>query len=280
MRFGLLLGLALLAAASAAAAGERIAYGSAPSQFGELWLPAHADSPAPVVVMIHGGCWQLPFGRELMDGLAEDLTRHGAAVWNIEYRRLREPGGGYPGTFLDVAHAVDALRTLAAKHRLDLKHVVAVGHSAGGQLALWAAARGHLPKDSALLTPDPLRIGGVVSLSGVDDLAAYRDSGARGCGGPATIDMLTGAGRRPDKIRYADTSPRALLPIGVPQVIIAGAKDDIVPPRFARDYAAAAAKAGDKAQYVEIPDSDHFDLIDPRKPAWTEERAKILALLH
>lgn len=282
MRLALLLGLALLAAtlpaAISARAGERIAYGPEPSQFGELWLPAHADGP-PVVVMIHGGCWQMPYGRELMDGLAEDLIRHGTAVWNIEYRRIGEPGGGYPGTFLDVGHAVDALRQLAPTHRLDLTHIVAVGHSAGGQLALWAAARPRLPKGSAVAMSDPLHIGGVVSLAGVDDLQAYRDGGARACG-PATIDVLTGAAQRPDGARYADTSPRALLPLGVAQIIVAGARDDIVPPALARGYVAAATAAGDKAELVELPDSDHFDLIDPKSAAWTQLRAKILALLH
>jgi len=104
----------------------------------------------PVVVMIHGGCWLGFFGLGLMDGLVKDLQAHGIAVWNVEYRRLGEVGGGYPGTYLDIGRAVDALRSIAKRNALDLSKVVVIGHSAGGHLALWAAARKRLPKDSPL----------------------------------------------------------------------------------------------------------------------------------
>jgi acetyl esterase/lipase len=156
----LVLLVALLAMATTAMASthgarpERIAYGKDPSQFGELWLPAQPGK-APVVVMIHGGCWLDSYGLDLMNGLAGDLRERGVAVWNIEYRRLGQPGGGYPGTFQDVAAAVDALRGLAARYPLDLGHMAAVGHSADGHLALWAAARRRLPAASPLRAPDP-----------------------------------------------------------------------------------------------------------------------------
>jgi acetyl esterase/lipase len=214
-----------------------------------------------------------------MDGLAQDLAGHGVAVWNLEYRRLGEAGGGYPGTFLDVGRAIDALRGIAQRHTLDLSHVVAVGHSAGGHLALWAAARPRLPQDSALVMPHPIPIAAAVSLAGIADLEAYRRSGPA-CGGAATIDALVGAGQRPAAKLYADTSPRALLPFGVPQLIVAGAYDAIVPPRFARLYAYAAGAAGDRADFVELPDSDHFALIDPASAAWRLLRGKILTLLR
>ena len=154
--------------------------------------------------------------------LAGDLVGRGFAVWNLEYRRIGEAGGGYPGTFLDVAKGVDYLRVLAPRYDLDLRHVVLVGHSAGGHLALWAAARPRLPAASPLFTPDPLRVSGVLSLAGIGDLAAFRESGGDVCGGPSTIDALVGADRRPAPARYADTSPAALLSGRPPQVIVSG----------------------------------------------------------
>src|SRR5271156_61409 len=151
-------------------ATERIRYGDAPSQFADLWMPG-GSGPHPVVILIHGGCWRadLP-GLEMMAYAAEDLRQRGVAVWNIEYRRIGEAGGGFPGIFDDVAKAIDWLRKLANDKKLDLKNVVAVGHSAGGHLALWAAARRRLPKSSPLYRGNPLSIKAVVSLAGVPDL--------------------------------------------------------------------------------------------------------------
>jgi len=146
---------------------ERIAYGQAPSQFGELWLPA-GSGPVPVAMLLHGGCWQSSYGLGLMDPMAEDLYRQGIAVWNVEYRRLGESGGGYPGTFLDVGQAVDALRNLPQRPSLDLRRLVAIGHSAGGHLALWAAARHRVPQGSALAVAEPQRIAAVMTLAGIN----------------------------------------------------------------------------------------------------------------
>ena len=249
-------------------ADHRIAYGPGPQQFGELWLPA-APGPHKVVVLIHGGCWlaDLP-GLELMTYAADDLRRRGFAVWNIEYRRLGHVGGGYPGAFQDVAHGVDFLRDLARTYPLDLGKIVLVGHSAGGHLALWDAARPRLPKTSGLAGGAPLPITGEVTLAGIDDLEAYRSSGPDACGGPATIDQLVGAGQRGAADLYADTSPPALLPIGVRQVIISGELDPIVPEPFGRDYAAKARAAGDQTEIMDIPGAGHFELIDPRSTAW------------
>src|SRR5262245_2297950 len=123
-----LLSVVLLAGCGESASAEgaiRIAYGSGPSQFGELWLPVQAGGSLPVVVLVHGGCWQSSYGRDLMDPLAKDLSSRGFAVWNIEYRRLGETGGGYPGTFSDVAQAFDALRTVAQRYPLNLAKIVA-----------------------------------------------------------------------------------------------------------------------------------------------------------
>src|SRR5439155_20755997 len=141
--------------------------------------------------------------------------------------------------------AVDALRGLATKHPLSLAKTVAVGHSAGGHLALWAAARPRLPANSPIASRDPLKLAGVMTLAGINDLAAYAENGPA-CGGASTINRLTDASGRPAGSAYADTSPRALLPIGVPQVIASGSRDGIVPADFGRTYGAAAKAAGDR----------------------------------
>jgi acetyl esterase/lipase len=255
-------------------ADARIAYGSGSLQFGDLYLPK-GHGPYPVIVLIHGGCWlaELP-GLELVAPLAAGLRERGFAVWNIEYRRLGHEGGGYPGTFTDVAKAVDELRALAPRYRLDLRHVVAVGHSAGGHLALWAAARARLLRTSAVFIRDPLALRGAVSLAGIDDLEAYRTSGGDACGGPSTIDRLVG--HRADA--FDDTSPARLLPLGVPQAIVSGGEDGIVAAHFGRDYARKARAAGDRIDDIEISGAGHFDLINPEGPAWPRIAAAIETL--
>ncbi len=241
-----------------------IAYGKEALQYGDLYLPK-TKGLHPTIVLIHGGCWlaELP-GPELMDPMAGALRDHGYAVWSIEYRRIGHPGGGYPGTFADVGNAIDALSGLAPRYHLDLSHVVLVGHSAGG----------HLARASALRSRDPLPVRGVVSLSGILDLPAYRESGGDACGGADTIDAI--AGKRADP--YADTSPAALVPIGVPQAVVSGANDRIVAAHFGHDYARKAKTAGDRIDDVEIADAGHFDLIDPQAPQWPQVLAVIDAL--
>ena len=271
-----LMGLVVSAAMAAGPAPERFAYGPAESQFGELWLPQPGVASAPVVVMIHGGCWLDSYGLDLMHRLSRDLRDHGVAVWNIEYRRLGESGGGYPGTFTDVGMAVDTLRGLATRYPIDVSRIAAVGHSAGGHLALWAAARPRVPSASALRSPTPLPISYVVTLAGIDDLAAYHDRGPA-CGGASTIDELIDARRR-GPAAYADTSPRALLPLGVPQLIVSGEEDGIVPAPFGHDYTALAAAAGDRAEPLDLP-GDHFALIDPSATGWPTVRRHILTAL-
>jgi acetyl esterase/lipase len=258
-----------------ATASEHVHYGDAPSQFADLWLPNEAGA-RPVVAMIHGGCWRadLP-GLELMAYAAEDLRRHGFAVWNIEYRRLGEPGGGYPGTFEDIATAVDWLRKLAKTDRLDLGNVIAVGHSAGGHLALWAAARRRLPKTSALSRAHPLSIKAVVSLAGIGDLSTYRAAGPPACGGPGVIDLLDGTASRGPWDVFTDTSPAEMLPIGVPQAIVSGALDPIVPPAFGYAYAAKAKAAGDQVADITSAGAGHFELIDPQSDAFKQIRSII-----
>lgn len=259
-------------------ATKKLAYGAGPDQFGELWMP---DGPGPhqVVVLIHGGCWleDLP-GVELMAYMAEDLRRGGFAVWNLEYRRLSHPGAGYPGTFLDIANGMDYLRRIADADKLDLSHVIIIGHSAGGHLGLWAAARARIKPASPLYGDNPLAVKAVITLAGINDLAAYRDHGPSACGGPDTIDRLIDAQGRTGQDIYADTSPAALLPLGVEQVIVSGSLDPIVPAPFGSDYGAAAKTAGDRVTIQEIANAGHFDLIDPRSDAWKQIKGVLQSL--
>jgi acetyl esterase/lipase len=243
----------------------RIAYGPAPAQVAELFLPA-GRGPHPVVVLIHGGCYLAEYeGLRQASGIAADLARRGYAVWNVEYRKLGEAGAGYPGTFQDVADAVDRLRIEAPRRRLDLKRVVALGHSAGGHLALWAAARAKLPKSSPLWRADPLPIGGVVSLGGIGDLEGQGAIFAGACG-PTPIPRMIGAGSRPRP--YADTSPAELLPTGVPVTMISGELDHVMPPATGRAYVARLKAAGDAGEAIAIPNATHFDVVMPTTAAW------------
>jgi len=246
---------------------HRIAYGADPFQFSELRLP-RGQGRHPVIVLIHDGCWRadLP-GTELMDYMAADLRDRGYAVWNLEYRRIVHPGGAYPDTFRDIAAGLDQLRTLAPQHGLDLRRVVVCGHFAGGHLALWAAARDRLQMSSPLRVANPLPVRGIVSLAGIADLAAYRATGPDACGGPSTIDGLVSVQGTGGRDVFADTSPPALVPLGDRQIIVSGALDPIVPPRFGQAYASAAATAGDAATSVVLAGTGHFELMVQPRPS-------------
>lgn len=233
----------------------RIPYGRDPMQFGELRVPA-GRGPHPVAIVVHGGCWVSQLGTmdsravaiDNMRPMAAALTEAGLATWNIEYRRVGQPGGGWPGTFRDVGLAADMLRTLAREHALDLTRVVSVGHSAGGHFALWLAARPRIPGTSEIFTKDPIRIAGAVNLDGPGDLKAMRADQQRICGRPV-IDELMGGTDEAQPDRYRAGSPAALLPIGVPMASLTGNA-------FGAQNAAwdaAATKAGDRLQATLIP---------------------------
>ena len=261
-------------------ATTQIRYGPAANQLVELWLPDGAG-PHPVVVMLHGGCWRARIANlGIMDYIAEDLRRRGLAVWNIEYRGVDQPGGGYPGTFQDVAAAADALRQAAPAYHLRLERVVAIGHSAGGHLALWLAARPRLPAKSPLHAADPLPIAAVVSLGGLPDLEADRGlKDDAGCGA-AVVDALTGASAGRGGELYADTSPAALLPLGAAQLLIHGELDPISPPFVGAGYQAKARARGEKVRVIVIPDTGHAELIAPHSAAWAREVFAIQQLVN
>ena len=263
-----------------------LAYGSENLQFGKLYLPNQSGSP-PIVIFIHGGYWRARYGLDLMDGLAVDLAKRGFASWNIEYRRVGDPGGGWPGTLQDVALATDYLRKIAPIYGLDLKKVVSIGHSAGGHLALWLAARRRIPffaQNSPLVgsqlsneeTATPLALAGAISLAGVVDLEmAWRLH----LSNDAVVELLGGTFESVPE-RYAVASPAAMLPLGISQVLIHGTSDDSVPIEVSKAYAKAALSLNDPITYIELEGVDHFDVIDPHSEAWAITTMELQKLVN
>ena len=251
-------------------------YGSENLQFADLYQPA-TPGPYPVVILLHGGFWRAAYGLDLMQALAEDLATQGIAAYNVEYRRVGDSGGGWPGTLQDVALATDYLRAIAPRYQLDLAHVLPVGHSAGGQLALWLAARYKLPSTNPLYTQEqPLPLSGAVSLAGAMDLERVWQ---QHLGNDAAVEFLGGT---PQEVptRYASASAAALLPLGLPQVLIHGDRDDRVPINISQEYARKATAAGDSVELIEIAGADHFALIDPRSEAWQQTLTSMQRLFH
>lgn len=245
--------------------GERIAYGPAAQQFGELRMPAAKGGKShkfPVAVLIHGGCWLAEYDYRYFNPLAAALTAQGIATWTIEYRRLGDADGGWPNTLLDVAKATDHLRELAKTHPLDTTRVISMGHSAGGQLALWLGARHKLKKSSALYLHKPLVLQGVVGLAAITDLNSYRIGEPGSCN--SSVDQLLGGTPEQKPARYAEASPRALLPLGIAQWFVQGGKDPIVPVASVTDYIAAAQQAGDVVSISDDTELGHFDPAVPQ----------------
>jgi acetyl esterase/lipase len=239
---------------------HEIPYGEDRLQIVDLWLPP-GGGPHPTVLMVHGGCWQTEIAdRRIMNWIADDLRKRGIAVWNIDYRGVDRNGGGYPGTFLDTAASADALGEHAPRYNLDLSRLVAAGHSAGGHLALWLAGRQRLPAGSPLRTPDPIPIHAVVSLGGLQDLEEAARPPGSGCG-TEVIQKLTGG-------NFADTSVPHLAPLGVPQVLVNGAQDRIIPPFYAEVYAKQMRAAGDDVRVRMVERTGHVELIAPESEAW------------
>jgi acetyl esterase/lipase len=251
----------------ARAPDARLAYGTEPSQIGELRVPP-GRGPHPLVILVHGGCWRAAFASmKDLPAMADALKDAGIASWNIEYRRLGETGSGWPGTYLDVGHAIDFVRTMAAERPLDVSRVVVVGHSAGGHLAMWAAIRSKIPATSALFIENPLPVRGVVNLAGTIDMTQNIDHMERACYAPVVTEMLGGT---PDAVRprYLEVSANARLPLGVRQLLVWGEHEEFVPCALAESYVAAATAAGDSARLITVPGVGHFELANPRSSAW------------
>lgn len=256
-------------------AGEVVAYGDAPSQYGELRLP-EGEGPFPVAVLIHGGCWQYQYGVDHIAPLAADLNEHGIATWAIEYRRLGETGGGWPGTFDDVVAGLARLESLAEERPIDTGRMALVGHSAGGHLALWLASRERIVTEHRWRGGVPDGLQGVVGLAAITDLAEFA-AGSGDCN--AAVPMLLGD----DNARYADrlavASPDRLMPPAVPVHLVHGREDRIVPLSQTVVYVNNVNRSGGSARETLLEDAGHFDPIAPFTEAWAAARSVVLRML-
>lgn len=247
-------------------ADARITYGSDPNQFFDLRLPREGKGPHPLVINIHGGFWRAKYNLDHAGHLCAALTGKGLATANLEYRRVGNDGGAWPGTFADIRSAYSFLVQNAGKHNSDARRIIVMGHSAGGQLALCLAA--HEPGLTRTVS-----LAGVVDLQRAYQLHLSND---------AVVEFLHGKPAEvPDHFREADP-----MQLSIPQArqwLIHGSADDVVPPDFSRDYVAAKQKRTGKekedAHLLEIARAGHFDLIDPRSAAWKQVEATILQLL-
>jgi acetyl esterase/lipase len=240
-------------------AGEKIPYGPGEYLFGELRLPS-GPGPHPAAIVIHGGYWRAAYDLKHIGHLCAALVREGIATWNLEYRRIGNPGGGWTGTFDDVRAGASHLSKLT---NIDKTRMIALGHSAGGHLALWLA------KQKAI----DLR--GVVPLAPVADL---RRAWELKLSSNVVEEFLGGSPSQvPD--RYRAASPIEMVPLGVRQRVIHGEHDDLVPISISRAYVAAAKSKGDDVTLIEPPGAGHFELIDPRSSAWPVVRDTCLGLL-
>ena len=259
-------------------ADHRLAYGEDQNQFAELRLPA-GRGPHPVVVLLHGGCWKAEYAtlRDLVP-MGDALKAEGLASWNVEYRRLRQPGSGWPGTYIDVGLAIDHLRQIAAKYSLDLTRVAVLGHSAGGHLAMWTGTRQRLSPNSALYVPNPLPVRGVINLAGTIDMRENIAHMEAECNDTVVTGLLGGAPASTPE-RYREVSATTMVPLGVQQILIWGEHENFVPLSLARRYVDAATKAGDRARLVVIPAIGHFESASPQSSAWPAVLEAIRSLL-
>jgi acetyl esterase/lipase len=248
-----------------------VRYGADALQVVDVWRPKGAG-PHPAVVMIHGGCWQTAIAeRDIMNWIADDLRAHGVGVWNIEYRGV-DRGGGYPGTYDDVAAAADMFVARRAEFGLKVGVTeVVIGHSAGGHLALWLARRRALEKGDVWRADKPERHSLAISQGGLPDLRAQSKLSDHPCGAEAATKMAGGD--------FARVSPPE-MPVGsANELLFNNDLDRIAPPSFGQAYVEAMAAKGQTVRIVTTPNEGHVELISPDSKSWEKQRNHILGAL-
>jgi acetyl esterase/lipase len=246
------------------AKGERAQYGADPLQFAELRFPS-GKGPFPLLFVIHGGWWLSANDLNHIGHLCAKFTSYGIVTCSLEYRRIGDAGGGWPGTFLDVAKAIECFKDrLTRDLRVDIKRAAVIGHSAGGHLALWLGAKHRVPKSSILYTGQNQWLIAAISLAGVADLHTAWELGL----GDRAVGKLIGGGPDEYPERYAEASPLELLPMGLKQVLIHGRSDENVPISQSERFVRRAKVVGDESSLIVLDGIGHFELIDPESRAW------------
>lgn len=256
----------------------RILYEINSLTYGDLRIPKSGNAPEngwPVVIYVHGGAWTDNWGLNYMETMVEAMTSLGVVTWNIEFRRIGSEGGGWPGTFLDVANATDFLRELAPIYNLDLNRVIAAGHSSGGHLVLWLGSRHVIPEDSPLYMEDPLLLAGVLSHAGIPDLERALTLGNR----TDTLVLLGDVTPEEAQELYDETSPTHMLPTGTPTSHIVGTKDNPWRITITEEFVELAEALGDEARITIPENATHFDILDPCAPGWPITVNELLILL-
>jgi len=257
----------------------RIAYGKEPDQFGELRVPS-GMGPHPVVILIHGGCWRADFSNlHELGPIGDALKKSGVATWNLEYRRLGQTGAGWPGTYLDVGKGIDHLRSFAVAEKLDLKRVIVMGHSAGGHLALWAAARARVSSSSQIYKANPLPLRGVIDLAGTPDMTAFYPLQRSSCGGRAVVEEMLGGSPTEVPQHYSEASAIQMLPLRVKQIVVWGKSDKVVPISIGEAYVAAAKQRNETVRLLAFDNIGHFEIAAPISPSWPVLESEILKML-
>jgi acetyl esterase/lipase len=241
---------------------RRIPYGADPLQFGELSLPDTAAAPYPAAIVIHGGFWRAKYDLDYIRPACAALADAGIATWNIEYRRIGNPGGGWPGTLEDVAAAAGHLATIAAEFQLDPARFISIGHSAGGHLAFWLAAQRK-------------QVRAAISLAGVVDLRRAWELKLS----DNVVGEFLGGGPEEVPDRYAFASPIERLPFGVRLRLFHGTADPNVPLEISAGFVRRARDLGDDAELIALPGASHFDVVDPRKKEFAIVKAAALGLV-
>jgi acetyl esterase/lipase len=234
-----------------------IAYGDDPLQFGELRLP-DGEGPFPVIVFMHGGCWMSEYDIGHSRKLTDAFPKEGIAVWSLEYRRIGDAGGAWPGTFDDIEAGYAFLSKLAEQFPLDVGRVIVAGHSAGGHLALWLAQRVEEQQPADVIKPR-----GVLGLAPAPDLEYLYEHGT--CGNAAGLLMGGSPEEFPDRYAYGSVARR--IPQSTPQIAVVGKFDETWRPVGVR-YAKAAAAQGAPIDVIDAPESGHFEMIDPDSTTW------------
>ena len=255
--------------------GKMVQYGGDPNQFAELRFPL-GEGPFPLLFVIHGGFWSAAYDLQHISPLCAELTSYGIVTCNLEYRRVGQDGGGWPGTLLDVANGAEYLKQLMTQdRRVDTRRSAVIGHSAGGHLALWLAGKHRLPKGSVLHGNQKPWLTAVISLAGISDLSHAWDLRL----GSGAVNRLIGGSPAQYPERYSEASPIELLPMGVRQILIHGREDDVVPISQSEHFVRVAGTVGDNASLLPLDKTGHFELIDPQAEAWDEVAESTLEVL-